>query len=98
MPSRFPQIARTWQPVDSTVRSGCTVRRTAPWRRASFQYHCSTTPAEVRNDVAGIAIDRLGVDGLGVEPFCSAGDHRVAAARSTEGQAVYPYANRPESR
>src|ERR1700737_2681054 len=94
MPWHFPQIARTWQPEDSTVRSGCIVRRIARWKRASCRYRCT----EVRNEVAGVAIDCLGVDCLGVDPLSTAGDHRIAATRSAEGQALHTYARRQESR
>src|SRR5258705_10178813 len=94
MPWHFPRTARTWQPGDSTVRSGYIVRRTARWKRASCQYRWT----EVRNEMAGGAVDCRGVDGLSVEPLSTAGDHRIAAARSAEGQAFHPDARRQESR
>ena len=95
MPSRFPRIARTWQPEDSTVRSGCISTQDCTLEKSFVPVPLWS---EVRNEVAGVAIDRLGVDGLGVEPFSSAGDHRIAAARSAEGQALHTDAGRQESR
>src|SRR6267143_6691023 len=92
MPWHFPQTARTWPLEGSTVRSGCTVRTTARWRRASCQYRCT----EVRNDAAD-TLDCLGVDCLSVEPLGTAGNHRIAAARSAAGQALHADARRQES-
>ena len=56
------------------------------------------TPVEVRNEMAGIAIDCLGVACLSGESLRAAGDHRIAAARSAEGQALHADARGQESR
>src|SRR5206468_3674808 len=94
MPWRFPQTACTWRLEDSTVACVCTQRKTARWNTASCRYRWT----EVRNDVAVVAVDCVGVDRVGVEPFRAAGDHRIAAARSAEGQALHADAGRQESR
>src|SRR5439155_4521221 len=94
MPWRFPQTACTWPREASTVRSGCIVRRTARWKRAS----CQSRLTEARHDAPRVALDGLGVDRLRVEPLGPAGDHRTAAARGAEGQALHADARRQESR
>src|SRR3989442_7479610 len=97
MPWHFPQIARTWQPEDSTVKSGCIVRTTARWKRASCQYRCSEVRNEVGDVVAGGGLHCLGVDCLSVEPLGPSGDHRISAARSAGRQAPHTYARRQET-
>ena len=82
-------IAREGLHVGEELRAGTAVEK-APC--------VPCAPVEVRNDVAGIAIDGLGVAGLGVESLSAAGDHRFAAARSAEGQALHTDARRQESR
>src|SRR5687768_16936199 len=98
-PWHFLQIARVWRPEGSTVRSACIDPLTARWRRASFPFRCLTTPprkvraagapVEVRNEVAGIAVDCLGVARVSVGSLRAARDHRVAAPWSAEGQALH---------
>src|SRR5262245_59583660 len=94
MPWRLPRTAYTWRREDSTVACACTRRKTACWNTASCRYRST----EVRNDVAVVAVDRVGVDRVGGESFRAAGDHRFAAARSAEGQALHADARRQESR
>src|SRR5262249_18401648 len=94
MPWRFLRTARTWRQGDSTARSDSIARRTADWKRASFRYRST----EVHREVAGVALDRGGADGVGLESLGPAGDHRRAAARSTAGEAIHADAHRQEPR
>src|SRR5688500_16401747 len=78
------------------------------WKRVSCRYRWLTTPprkvraagapVEVCNDVARIAVERLGSDRVCVERFSTAGDHGFAAARGAKGQTFHAYAHRQESR
>src|SRR5215471_9676054 len=81
MPWPFRRTVRTWPPADSTVRSGCIVRRTACWKRASSRYRWTEARDDVRTALPGVAVDGLDVDRLCLEPRGAAGDHRLAAAR-----------------
>src|SRR5437762_6055003 len=48
--------------------------------------------------VPGIGFDGLGLDGFSVEALSTAGDHRLAATRRAEGQALHADAHRQEPR
>src|SRR5437870_1037966 len=90
---RSHRTERAWQAEDSTVRSGCTARRTALWRRLSYRYPWppKSPGTEVRNEVA--AVDRIGGNLAG-----AAGHYGAAAARSAKGTAVHSYTRGKETR
>src|SRR5262245_17498520 len=98
MPWHFRRTARTWRPADSTARSGCIVRRTASWKRASFRARWTGVRDDVHSAVPRVAVDGVDIDRFRVESRGAARDHRPAAARGAAGQALHADDCRQESR